>query len=74
MKIFITENAHRAFRRFRNKIFYEQERMTKGDLVLVCRAFSWIWHGDPRGDTGGWRNGHIRPRLCLLIRKTTISY
>ena len=36
MEIFITGDTHGDFRRFRPDIFYEQEHMTKEDLVLVC--------------------------------------
>lgn len=52
MEIFITGDTHGDFRRFRPDIFYEQEHMTKEDLVLVCGDFGGIWHGDPRDDAG----------------------
>ena len=39
MEIFITGDTHGDFRRFRPDIFYEQEHMTKEDLVLVCGDF-----------------------------------
>ena len=52
MEIFITGDTHGDFRRFRPDIFYEQEHMTKEDLVLVCGDFGGIWHGDPRDDGG----------------------
>lgn len=52
MEIFITGDTHGDFRRFRPDIFYEQEHMTKEDLVLVCGDFGGIWHGDPRDDVG----------------------
>ena len=46
MGIFITGDTHGDFRRFRPDIFYEQEHMTKEDLVLICGDFGGIWHGD----------------------------
>ena len=52
MEIFITGDTHGDFRRFRPDIFYEQEHMTKEDLVLVCGDFGGIWYGDPRDDAG----------------------
>ena len=52
MEIFITGDTHGDFRRFRPDIFYEQEHMTKEDLVLVCGDFGGIWHCDPRDDAG----------------------
>ena len=52
MEIFITGDTHGDFRRFLPDIFYEQEHMTKEDLVLVCGDFGGIWHGDPQDDAG----------------------
>ena len=52
MEIFITGDTHGDFRRFRPDIFYEQEHMTKEDLVLICGDFGGIWHGDQRDDAG----------------------
>mgnify|MGYP003238831017 FL=1 len=40
MEIFITGDTHGDFRRFRPDIFYEQEHMTKDDLVLVCGDYT----------------------------------
>ena len=33
-------DTHGDFRRFRPDIFYEQEHMTKEDLVLVCGDYT----------------------------------
>ena len=52
MEIFITADTHGDFCRFRPDIFYEQEHMSKEDLVLVCGDFGGIWYGDPRDDAG----------------------
>ena len=52
MEIFITGDTHGDFCRFRPDIFYEQEHMSKEDLVLVCGDFGGIWYGDPRDDAG----------------------
>ena len=59
MEIFITGDTHGDFRRFRPDIFYEQEHMTKEDLVLVCGDFGGIWHGDPRDDAGPVSYTHL---------------
>ena len=40
MEIFITGDTHGDFRRFRPDIFYEQECMTKEDMVLVCGDYT----------------------------------
>ena len=39
MEIYITGDTHGDFRRFQPEIFYEQESLTKEDIVLVCGDF-----------------------------------
>ena len=52
MEIFITGDTHGDFRRFRPDIFYEQEHMTKEDLVLVCVDIGGISHIKKKNDAG----------------------
>lgn len=72
MEIFITGDTHGDFRRFRPDIFYEQEHMTKEDLVLICGDFGGIWHGDQRDDAGlDWLEVcPTPPPSCSEIMKT----
>jgi hypothetical protein len=48
MEIYITGDLHGDLQRFQPGIFYEQEGLTKEDIVLVCGDFGCVWHGDER--------------------------
>lgn len=52
MAIFLTGDTHGDFRRFLPESFYEQERLTKEDLVLICGDMGGVWYGDSRDDEG----------------------
>ena len=52
MALFLTGDTHGDFRRFLPESFYEQERLTKEDLVLVCGDMGGVWYGDCRDDEG----------------------
>ena len=49
-QIYIKGGLHGDLRRFQPEIFYEQEGLTKEDIVLVCGDFGCVWHGDERDD------------------------
>ena len=40
MAIYLTGDTHGDFRRFLPESFYEQETMTKKDIVLVCGDYT----------------------------------
>ena len=50
MAVFITGDTHGDFRRFRPEVFYEQETLTKEDIVLIAGDFGGVWFGDTRDD------------------------
>jgi len=50
MEIYITGDLHGDLRRFQPEIFYEQESLTKEDIVLACGDFGCVWHGDKQDD------------------------
>lgn len=52
MEIYITGDLHGDLRRFQPGIFYEQESLTKEDIVLVAGDFGCVWYGDERDDEG----------------------
>ncbi len=52
MKLYITGDTHGDFRRFRPKLFREQNMLTKEDIVLICGDFGGVWFGDGRDDSG----------------------
>ena len=52
MAFFITGDTHGDFRRFLPENFYEQERLTKEDFVLICGDMGGVWYGDCRDDEG----------------------
>ena len=52
MAIYLTGDTHGDFRRFLPESFYEQETMTKKDIVLVCGDFGGVWYGDKRDNDG----------------------
>ena len=55
MEIYITGDLHGDLRRFQPGIFYEQEGLTKEDIILVCGDFGCVWYGDERDDEDlGW--------------------
>jgi DNA repair exonuclease SbcCD nuclease subunit len=45
MAIFITGDTHGDFSRFENKVFYEQNGLTKKDCVIITGDFGGIWDG-----------------------------
>ena len=66
MAIFITGDLHGDFRRFRPEIFYEQEALTKEDVVLVAGDFGGVWYGDTRDDEAlDWLEG--RPFTTVFV-------
>ena len=52
MELYITGDTHGDFSRFRPESFYEQERLTKEDVILVAVDFGGVWYGDSRDDAG----------------------
>ena len=40
MELYITGDTHGDFSRFRPESFYEQERLTKEDVILVAGDFA----------------------------------
>ncbi|MFQ9472408.1 MAG: metallophosphoesterase family protein [Oscillospiraceae bacterium] len=52
MELYITGDTHGDFSRFRPESFYEQERLTKEDVILVAGDFGGVWYGDSRDDAG----------------------
>lgn len=50
MAIFITGDLHGDFRRFRPEVFYEQETLTKDDIILCAGDFGGVWFGNDRDD------------------------
>jgi predicted phosphodiesterase len=50
MELYITGDTHGDFSRFRPENFYEQEGLTKEDVVLVAGDFGGVWYGDSRDD------------------------
>lgn len=52
MALFLTGDTHGDFRRFLPENFYEQERLSKEDLVLICGDMGGVWYGDCRDDEG----------------------
>ena len=58
MEIYITGDLHGDLRRFQPEIFYEQETLTKEDIVLVAGDFGCVWHGDGQDDENlDWLEG-----------------
>ena len=52
MELYITGDTHGDFSRFRPESFYEQERLTKEDVILIAGDFGGVWYGDSRDDAG----------------------
>ena len=52
MELYITGDTHGDFSRFRPEIFYEQEGLTKEDVVLIAGDFGGVWYGDSQDDAG----------------------
>lgn len=52
MELYVTGNTHGDFSRFRPESFYEQEKLTKADIVLIAGDFGGVWYGDSRDDAG----------------------
>ncbi len=50
MEIYITGDIHGNLRRFQPEVFYEQEMLTKEDIVLVCGDLGLIWYGNEQDD------------------------
>ena len=66
MQIYITGDVHGDLRRFQPEIFYEQESLTKEDIVLVCGDLGCVWYGDERDAEGlDWLEG--RPFTTAFV-------
>ncbi|BFK69468.1 metallophosphoesterase family protein [Flavonifractor plautii] len=52
MALYLTGDTHGNFRRLLPEAFYEQETMTKENIVLVCGDFGGVWYGDKRDNDG----------------------
>ena len=52
MELYITGDTHGDFSHFRPESFYEQERLTKEDVILIAGDFGGVWYGDSRDDAG----------------------
>ena len=73
MKIYITGDLHGDLRRFQPEVFYEQETLTKEDIVLVAGDFGCVWHGDERDDEGlEWLEG--RPFTTAFVTGNHENY
>ena len=73
MEIYITGDLHGDLRRFQPEVFYEQEGLTKEDLVLVAGDFGCVWHGDERDDEGlDWLEG--RPFTTAFVTGNHENY
>ncbi len=73
MEIYITGDLHGDLRRFQPGIFYEQESLTKEDIILVCGDFGCVWHGDERDDEGlDWLEG--RPFTTAFVTGNHENY
>ena len=58
MELYITGDTHGDFSRFRPESFYEQERLTKEDVILIAGDFGGVWFGDERDDEAlDWLEG-----------------
>ena len=47
MELYITGDTHGDFSRFRPESFYEQERLTKEDVILVAGDFGGVVRRQP---------------------------
>ena len=73
MEIYITGDLHGDLRRFQPGIFYEQEALTKEDIVLVCGDFGRVWHGNERDDEDlNWLEG--RPFTTAFVTGNHENY
>ena len=52
MELYITGDTHGDFSHFRPESFYEQERLTKEDVILIAGGCGGGWNGDSREDAG----------------------
>ena len=52
MELYITGDTHGDFSHFRPESFYEQERLTKEDVILIAGDFGGVWYGASRDDAG----------------------
>lgn len=66
MELYITGDTHGDFSRFRPENFYEQEGLTKEDVVLVAGDFGGVWYGDSPGRCEAGLPGvpALHHRLC----------
>ena len=73
MEIYITGDLHGDLRRFQPGIFYEQEALTKENIVLVCGDFGCVWHGNERDDEDlNWLEG--RPFTTAFVTGNHENY
>ena len=45
MAVYITGDCHRDFRKLNTDSFPEQKEMGRGDTVIICGDFGFIWDG-----------------------------
>lgn len=73
MALYITGDTHGDFRRFLPESFYEQETLTKKDIVLICGDFGGVWYGDERDDEAlDWLEG--RPFTTAFVTGNHENY
>lgn len=73
MAIYMTGDTHGDFRRFLPERFYEQETLTKEDIVLICGDFGGVWYGDERDSTDlDWLEG--RPFTTAFVAGNHDNY
>ena len=73
MEIYISGDIHGDLRRFQPEVFYEQETLTKEDIVLVCGDLGLVWYGDERDDGGlDWLEG--RPFTTAFVTGNHENY
>ena len=73
MSLYITGDTHGDFSRFRPESFYEQERLTKEDVILVAGDFGGVWYGD-RQDAEELDFLEARPFTTLFVTGNHENY
>ena len=73
MELYITGDTHGDFSRFRPESFYEQERLTKEDVILVAGDFGGVWYGDSQ-DGEGLDFLEARPFTTLFVTGNHENY
>lgn len=51
--IWVTGDCHSDFNKFRKDVFFEQENMTKDDVMIICGDFGGVWYQEHGEFVGG---------------------